>query len=41
MRSQLFRLENLIVFENDITPEDVELAERADIKLYTLDDVIS
>ena len=36
----MFRLKNLVIFENQIPEEDRKLAEEAGISLHTLDDVI-
>jgi long-chain acyl-CoA synthetase len=37
---KMFRLKNLIVFENDITKEQRDIAEKADLTLYTMEEVI-
>ena len=37
---KMFRLKNLVVFENDISAEDRSLAESAGLTLYTWEGVI-
>lgn len=38
--NKMFRLKNIITFDKDITKEDRDLADKAGITLYTMEEII-